>query len=97
MDQVEEDEGTINALIMRMDEYRIPRARHLLEKVKAGEVLSDRDINFLKRVSHDSTDNQALILRNPDFQHLMAKFIDLYTEICSRALENEKTRGTVNQ
>lgn len=90
MNQAEEDEGTINALILRMDESRIPRARRLLDKVKAGETLTERDIRFLKRVCRDSTDNQALIMRNPDFQHLMSRFIDLYTEIISRALENEK-------
>ena len=49
MDQEEEDEGTINALILRMDEDRIPRARGLLDKVKAGEVLTDRDIGIFKK------------------------------------------------
>ena len=97
MDQEEEDEGTINALILRMDESRIPRARSLLDKVKSGEILSDRDIGFLKKVYSDNMSNQALIMRNPDFQRLMAKFIDLYTEICSRALENEKIHDGFDQ
>ncbi len=97
MDQAAVDEGTIIALILRMDESRLPRARQLLDKVKTGEVLSDRDIGFLKRVCSDNMSNQALIMRNPDFQRLMAKFIDLYTEIISRALENEKANGALGQ
>ena len=36
-------------------------------------------------------------MRNPDFERLMAKLIDLYTEIISRALENEKAHSTSGQ
>jgi hypothetical protein len=96
MNQTEKDQGTINALILRMDEYGIPRARYLLEKVNGGEILSDRDINFLKRVYRDNQINRSLIKRDPEFQKIMARFIDLYTEICTRALENEKARVNIH-
>lgn len=92
MDQSEKDAGTIAALMLRMEQSRLPRAKRLQEKVIAGETVSDSDINFLKRVYDDYQANQALILRNPDYSHLMASFIDLYAEIIERGLENEKAQ-----
>jgi len=92
MDQSEEDAGTIAALLLRMTEYRLPRAERMLERVKGGEKLSDSDIRFLKRVYNDSRANQSLLKRNPEYTKLMAGFIDLYHEITSRGLENEKAR-----
>lgn len=92
MDQSEEDQGTIAALMIRMDETRLPRARRLQVKVNAGELLSDSDIGFLKKVHDDYQANQALMLRNPEYSYLMSCFIDLYAEIIARGLENEKAR-----
>jgi len=92
MDQSEKDAGTIAVLILRMEETRLPRVRRLQKKVNAGETISDSDISFLKRVHDDYRDNQALMLRNPDYSHLMASFIDLYAEIIARGFENEKAR-----
>ena len=92
MDQLEKDAGTISALILRMEETRLPRARRLHEHVTAGEMLSDSDIRFLRRVHDDYQANQALMLRNPDYAHLMACFMDLYAEIVARGFENEKAR-----
>jgi hypothetical protein len=90
MDQSEKDAGTIAALMLRMKESRLPRARQMLEGVNSGEPLSDSDIRFLKRVYADSRDNQQLVKRNPDYSHLISGFIDLYTEIIAKGLENEK-------
>jgi len=92
MDQSEEDAGTIAVLMLRMKESRLPRAERMLEKVSRGEILSDADIQFLKRVYRDTRANQALIKRNPDYRVLMSGFIDLYTEIIRRGFENEKAR-----
>lgn len=90
MDQTEEDAGTIVALMLRMKEDRLPRAQRMLEKVNDGEKLSDSDIRFLKRVYRDNRANQALIKRNPGYVELMSGFIDLYAEIITKGLENEK-------
>ena len=92
MDQSEKDAGTIAALMIRMEETRLPRARRLQEKVKVGKTLSNSDIRFLKRVHDDYQANQALMLRNPDYSHLMSSFIDLYAEIIAGGLENEKAQ-----
>jgi len=90
MEQSKKDMGTIAALMLRMKETRLPRAKRLLEKVNGGDMLSDSDIRFLKRVYDDSRGNQLLVKRNPEYHGLISSFIDLYTEIITKGLENEK-------
>jgi len=91
MDQSQKDAGTIAALMLRFTEFRLPRAKRLLKKVNGGEILSDTDIGFLKRVYEDSKQNQPLIQRNPKYQGLVTGFMDLYIEIITKSVENEKT------
>lgn len=94
MDQSKKDAGTIAALMIRMKESRLPRAKRLLEKVNGGDTLSSEDISFLERVYEDSRSNQPLVKRHPEYHDLIARSLDLYTEIITRGLENEKgTRG----
>lgn len=92
MDQSEKDAGTIAVLMARFIDFRLPRAKRLLKKVNGGEMLSDGNIGFLKRVHEDSKRNQQLIKRNPKYQGLVASFMDLYTEIITKGLENEKIK-----
>ena len=91
MEQSKKDAGTIAALMIRLKETRLPRAKLLLDKVNGGDKLSDSDIRFLKRVHEDSRANQALVTRNPEYHGLVTQFIDLYTEIAAKGLENEKS------
>ena len=58
--------------------------------MKAGQKLDDGDIDFLKRVYNDSRNLHTLIGRNPEYLTLITKYLDLYTEIISRATELEK-------
>ena len=92
MEQSKKDAGTIAALMLRLKETRLPRAKRLLDKISGGDTLSDSDIQFLKRVYEDSRSNQSLVKRNPEYHGLITRFIDLYTEIITRGLENEKGR-----
>jgi len=92
MDQSKKDAGTIAALMIRMKEYRLPRAKRMLEKVNEGETLSDEDISFLKRVYNDSRNSAPLVKRHPEYHQLIARALDLYTEIITKGLENEKAR-----
>ena len=91
MDQNTEDTGTLAALMIRMKEYRLPRAKRMLACVNAGEKLSDSDIDFLKRVYNDSRANQPLVARHPEYHKLISQAIDLYTEIIDKGLENERS------
>ena len=92
MDKSKQDAGTIAALMVRFREYRLPRAQRLLGRVNEGELLSDDDIRFLKRVYNDGINTQPLVKRNPEYHQLISRAIDLYTEIITRGLENEKNR-----
>ena len=90
MDQDKLDAGTIAALMMRMKEHRLPRAKRMLERVNRGEKLLDSDIEFLNRVFQDARNSQSLIARHPEYQPLVVRFMDLYTEIINKGVENEK-------
>ncbi len=92
MEQTEKDAGTIAALLLRFREFRLPRAKRLLKKVNGGDTLSESDIQFLKRVYEDNRNNQTLVKRNPDYQALVTGFMELYTEIITKGLENEKAQ-----
>ena len=92
MEQSKKDTGTITALMLRFKEKRLPRAKRLLVKVNGGELLSDGDVGFLKRVYEDSRSSHSLIKRNPEYQELITRVLVLYTEIINKGLENEKSR-----
>jgi hypothetical protein len=92
MEQSTIDAGTIAALMIRMKEYRLPRARRLLEKVNEGEVLSNEDISFLKRVYNDSRNSQPLVKRHPEYHDLVVRVLNMYTDIITKGLENEKAK-----
>jgi hypothetical protein len=93
MDQATKDAGTIAAMMIRMKEYRLPRAKRLFEKVNRGDTLSNEDISFLKRVYNDSRSSQELVKRHPEYHQLIVRALDLYTEIITRGLENEKAKS----
>lgn len=84
------DSGTIAALMVRLREERIPRARKLMEKVNSGETLSEHDIQFLQRVHEDSKNSRTLLERNPEYRNLINRYTELYTAIIAKALENEQ-------
>lgn len=90
MDQQEKDRGTIAALMIKFTESRLPRAERMLEDVRAGEKLSDEDIDYLERVYDEGKFNGALWARHPEYHQILVKFTDLYLEIVQRGVENEK-------
>lgn len=91
MDQKKRDAGTIAALMLRMKDYRLPRAKRMLERVNKGEKLRDGDIEFLNRVIEDARNSESLIKRHPEYHDLVVRFMDLYTEIINKGVENEKS------
>jgi len=92
LDQDERDSGTLAALMLDLEENRLPRALRLLDRVNKGELLSEEDIEFLKKVYEDSRANESLVERHPEYCKLIARSLGLYTEIITKGVANEKSQ-----
>jgi hypothetical protein len=90
MSTSQKDEGTIEVLLKRLNDERLPRALKLQDKVNGGERLDDADLAFLNAVFHDASGVQQLIAKHPQYQTLVTRLISLYSEITRKALENEQ-------
>jgi hypothetical protein len=86
------DEGTIQAVLERLEKFRLPRAMAVKARVDAGGLLSDNDIQFLKQVFEDAQGAQAITARHPEYQALVVRVVALYDEITRKALENEQAK-----
>ena len=93
IDTPDKDAGTIQAMLQRLNDFRIPRALDLKKKVDRGEKLDNYDIEFLEQVLGDATNAQTLIAKHPELQPLVSKLTSLYSEITTKGLENEKKKG----
>jgi hypothetical protein len=88
MDKDTRDTGTLEVLLQRLNEVRLPRLLEMKERVDAGEVLTDYDVEFLEQVLEDARSMQGLIKRHPEVQPLVAKVTTFYHEITTKAVEN---------
>jgi len=86
------DAGTIQALLERLEKFRLPRALAIKARVDAGERLSDNDMQFLKSVFEDASSAQPLAVRHSEYQALVVRMISLYDEITRKAVENEQSK-----
>jgi hypothetical protein len=87
--------GTIQAVLNRLNEERIPRALRLHSKVKSGERLSDQDMVFLQRVLEEANSMRSLVAEQPQYQPLLTRLTALYSGIVTAGLENEKNTARV--
>lgn len=90
MDDNSQDAGVLAVIVERMQEQRLPRALDLKDKVDQGGVLDELDIDFLERVFADADELKPYLTRHPEYHGLVAKAVDLYHAITSKALENEQ-------
>ena len=84
------DLGTIQVLLDRLNQRRLPRALRLQERVDRGETLDDHDLAFLHRVFEDAQQAMALAERHPELKSLVERLVGLYHHITRKALENER-------
>ena len=84
-------QGTIQVLLDRLNNFRLPRALELKDKVDRGEKLDDHDLAFLHRVFDDANQAKALAAEQPKLQSLVNQLVRLYSHITQKALENEQS------
>ncbi len=84
------DEGTIQVLLERLTQFRLPRAIALKKKVDSGGLLDDNDIEFLGRVLEDAASARVLMERHPELHKLAGQLASLYSEIIATATINEQ-------
>ena len=78
------------ALLERFTKQTLPRILEIKKSIGRGELLNDRDINFLKLLPERFNEVKPLVDRNPEYQELLAQAVHLYKEITEQALLNEK-------
>lgn len=86
----ENDAGVIQALLKRFDEQRLPRALELKAKVDGGKPLEQFEVNYLEDILSDLRTIKGLVDRHPEYEPLVVKGMQLYTEITTKALQNEQ-------
>jgi hypothetical protein len=90
MEKNESDKIVIDALFKRFTEQRLPRALDIEKRVNAGEILNHSDLTFLDVVLDDAKYVLQYSDKYPDYQEIVRKAIQMYSEISQKALENEK-------
>ncbi len=90
MTESSNDAALIQVLVDRLEKIRLPIALELKEKVDRGEVLNDLEIEYLEEVLGDVNQVKPLLDRHPEWQELAARMTTLYSEITTKALENER-------
>ena len=90
MSASQKDAGTIQAMLQRLNNQRLPRALELKARVDRGERLAEGDIDFLQSVFTDANQAQAYADKYPEYRPLVTRLIALYSEITGKALENER-------
>ena len=90
MNTSSQDTALLMTLLQRPKKKRIPNAQALKRKVDRGERLRDYDIQLLSTLTGDLKKTKPLADQYPEYQPLIAGFIDLCQEISDKALENEK-------
>ena len=81
--------GHILVLLNRFNTYRLPYARQLDIKVDRGELLSDYDMRFLKKVFEECAHARRLAEKHPRYECLISQATSLYAEIMRKGLNNE--------
>jgi hypothetical protein len=84
------DDATIQVLLERLVKFRLPRALDIKKRIDAGERLTDSELRFLKSALEDAHQSAKFVVRHPEVHALGAQIAQLYDDIVSKAMENEK-------
>lgn len=90
MNNSAKEQGMLMAVLDRLNNYRLPRALWLKDKVNRGEKLDSSDQVFLERWLAESEHTRRLVAKRPEYEPLVAQLASLYSDIVCKGLENEK-------
>jgi hypothetical protein len=82
--------GTIQVLLSRFTNDRLPYALQLKGQVDRGERLSDYELRFVKKMLEESQYAARLAARNMKYEELVGRATGLLSDIVEKALENER-------
>lgn len=82
--------GVIQVLLHRFDTYRLSYGLQLKAQVEKGERLSEYEMRFLKKVVAEGVHASRLAAKHAKYEDLVSQATSLFSEIMSRALENER-------
>lgn len=85
-----EDNGIIQVLLEQLTSDRLPRTLRIKDRVDRGETLNEFDLEYLEEIFDEAEQAQELASTHPELRSLVSKLSDLYSEITSKALDNEK-------
>jgi hypothetical protein len=84
------DAGTIQVLLERLNNWRLPRVLAIKKRVDDGGLIGDFELQILKDALEDARGVEQLVGRHPEYQELAGRMVGLYDEITKKALENEQ-------
>ncbi|MEW6037613.1 MAG: hypothetical protein AB1648_05115 [Pseudomonadota bacterium] len=90
MTEVSKDQGIAVALLTEFTTHRLPRVLAIQEKVERKEPLDNLDIGFLREVFETALTIKPQVDRQPEYQEIYARAVELYKEIMDKAMENER-------
>ena len=84
------DTGIIIALLERFRTQRLPRALEIKQRVDEGGLLDNSDLEFLNDVLQTASELKPMVDTHPDYQEIYTASVEIYHDITSKALSNEK-------
>lgn len=82
--------GVEQALIAKLEHQVLPKTMGIKHRVDAGEKLMESDMAILDSVLKGLSRDQPKVEKNPKWNTLYTRLIDLYNQITRKALENEQ-------
>jgi hypothetical protein len=86
--------GVIQVLLNRFNNDRLPYALQLKAQVDRGQLLSEYELHFVKKMLEESQHASRLAARHMKYEALVGQAASLLSEIVSKALENERLCGS---
>lgn len=82
--------GIEQAMLAKLEHQTLPRTLDIKRRVDAGQKLSENDVAFLETVLKGLDRDKSAVERDPKWESLYTRLVDLYYQITRKALENEE-------